>query len=109
MGIADYGVNGKTVYHYTSAEFASWANFTSLEIGNGGGAMTIQQNLVDYGVAQGNVIGFYWAQNVPRITQLSQNLFQVKFIDNIWNLSYFMAGLTGVFGNLQDRCNRFGG
>lgn len=109
MGIADYGVNGNKVYHYNSTEFVSWANFTSLKIGNGTQTLTIQQNLVDYGVAQENSIGEYWAQNVPKINELINGSFEIRFLDNIWNMSIIYAGMQGVHGNLSHHCKEHGG
>jgi hypothetical protein len=109
MGLTDYGVNGNKTYGYTSSEFVSWANFTTLGTGkNENGIMTVQQDLVDYGVAQSR-IGVYWSENVPRIQQIASDKYEIKFIDNIWNLSTFEALLNGVHGNLLGQCSQTGG
>lgn len=116
MGVADYGENGLSTYSYTSQAFKSWANFTSLTIGKatisgGNHQMTIQQNLVDYGVLVGTHSGEYWIQNVPYITQ-AKTEYTVNLLDNIWNFtgttSSTYMNQTDITGNLLGNCGEGG-
>jgi Thermopsin len=114
MGIADYGsANGKA-YTYTTTEFVSWANFTSLKIGSSGkGSMTIQQNLVDYEVAVQHNLGEYWIQNVPIVAQ-SGSSYKISIENNIWNFSAVFKTFVGTLkstdlkGNLLGKCSQSG-
>jgi hypothetical protein len=109
MGVADYGVNGNTNYKYKAVSFTSWANFTSLNISNNG-QITIQQNLVDYGVNEGHDTGEYWPQDVPYLTQTATGAFTVQELDNIWNFSSTTAQMGGkIYPNLDSNCSQHGG
>lgn len=121
MGPTDYGVNGKTDYSYNASAFLSWANFTKLSIGNCNeqgcnGQMTIQQNTVAYGIweehSNGKTgdYGEYWIQDVPYITQVSKNSYEINLLDNIWNFSSSNAEMGGtIYGNLKNDCAQSGG
>jgi len=109
MGVADYGINGGSSYSYSTTEFVSWANFTALTIGKASNGynheMTVQQNLVDYGVMVGTHSGVYWAQDVPYISQ-SKTRYTIAMLDNIWNFSSPTASMTAssITGNLGSGC-----
>ena len=109
MGVADYGKNGAGTYSYSTTEFVSWANFTSLTIGKASNAanhqMTVQQNLVDYGVMVGSHSGVYWTQDVPYITQ-SKSKYTISLLDNIWNFSSSTASIKAAYitGNIDGHC-----
>jgi hypothetical protein len=117
MGVADYGVNGKSDYSYQASTFVSWVNFTKLTIGTSpigcpGGltdCMTVQQNTVDYKVfekdSSGIYSGTYWIQDVPFIGQSGKN-YQINLVDNIWNFSSTTASMTQpIYGNLLGKCS----
>ena len=133
MGIADYGVNGKSTYSYQASNFVSWANFTTLSIGTSPigclgsqtQCMTIQQNLVAYKVYEKGskalaspdnspdkklkIAGEYWPQDVPFVAQ-SGSSFVVNELDNIWNFSSSTAEMNGqIFPNLLSQCSQHGG
>ena len=133
MGVADYGVNGKSDYSYKASTFVSWANFTTLSIGtspNGcigsqSQCMTIQQNLVAYNVFEketkaapapanvspdkGKIAGEYWPQDVPFVGQSGSNFF-INELDNIWNFSSSSAEMNGkIYPNLLGQCSQHGG
>ncbi len=114
MGVVDYGVNGNSHYSYTSIEFKSWANFTTLNIGLATKGlpnhhMTVQQNTVDYKVYENGIPGEYWTQDVPTIAQ-SSGSFKIGAEDNIWNFSSPSARMGGtIFGNLNSDCSLHGG
>jgi Thermopsin len=111
MGVTDYGVNGAKSYRYSTTEFVSWSNFTSLSI-SGGKSISLQQNVVDYGVAVSKQ-GEYWIQNVPFVTA-SGSSYMITFENNIWNFSAIFTSFTGtmkstdVKGNLLGDCSASG-
>lgn len=111
MGVVDYGVNGAKSYSYSTTEFVSWANFTSLSI-SGGKSLSLQQNIVDYGVAVSKQ-GEYWIQNVPFVT-VSGSSYKITFENNIWNFSAPFTSFQGtlkssdVKGNLLSECGSSG-
>jgi hypothetical protein len=111
MGIADYGDNGASTYHYTAVEFKSWVNFTALNIGTGihqpNHQMTIQQNTIDYSVYENGHAGEYWIQDVPQINQ-NGNSYKIFAEDNIWNFSSSNAVLGGkIYGNGESDCSSY--
>jgi Thermopsin len=131
MGVADYGVNGASSYSYQASKFESWANFTTLSIGespNGcigsqSDCMTIQQNLVAYNVFEqgrnapsaaspdkkAKFSGEYWPQDVPFVAQ-SGSEFYVNELDNIWNFSSPTAEMNGgISADLLGQCAQHGG
>ena len=121
MGVADYGVNGNTVYSYQASTFESWTNFTALKIGlskvSCEGSLThcmsIQQNLVDYNVYEthnkNSFVGEYWPQDVPVVTQ-SGSTYVIDLFDNIWNLSSPTANMKNmIYPNLLGDCSQHGG
>jgi hypothetical protein len=124
MGIADYGVGPHGTYGYTTNIVTSKVNFTSLNIGKadisgGNHEMTVQQNLVDYGVAVGNNVGEYWTQDVPYVITTKTG-FDIYMLDNIWNMSaaYPATGAcapyncmqgSDIVGNLEHNCAQSGG
>lgn len=110
MGVSDYGVNGASGYYYEATKFVSWANFTTLSIGESSsgveGEMTVQQNLVDHNVYENGVAGVYWTQDVPYILSPPNGgrYYTILMLDNIWNMSAPSAKLTGAlnFGLTSD-------
>jgi hypothetical protein len=154
MGVVDYGLNKTSLYNYTSYAFASWVNFTALQVRGVLGAtsetnmsstwapattttttatvttsttasstmdnetapelpdaITVQQNLVDTGVASGKNIGSYWTQDVVLVNQTAPNKnFTVYPISNIWNVSSANAKMSSkVNGNMTGMCDLTGG
>jgi len=109
MGVADYGKDSSGTYAYTTTEFVSWANFTSLTIGSASNGynhqMTVQQNLVDY-VKTASPSKVYWTQDVPYVSQ-SRTEYTVTLLDNIWNFSAYPASMTAnaITGNLLGNCS----
>ena len=114
MGVVDYGISGNGLtYTYNTTAFSSWVNFTSLSIGNSSkaslnGVMTVQQNLVAYGVAQGGNLGEYWTQDIALIKQKSATSFSITLVDNVWNFSAANAMMSNIKGNGTGLCKRFG-
>lgn len=113
MGLADYGIYGKTLYNYTAPGFQSSTTFSKLSIGSSSGSYPgadVQLNAVAYGIVQGNNPGEYWTQDVARIRQ-SGTTFTISLADNIWNFSSHST-LTmsdgSIFGNNNGKCSSYG-
>jgi hypothetical protein len=104
MGLADYGMYNGASVPYTTTKFQSNTTFTKLSIGNNpngavSGIMSIQFNMVDYGVTEGSSSGAYWVQNIMDMKQTGTGTFGVAMINNIWNWTVNAGSMSGRFSH----------
>lgn len=77
IGVADYGINGaeKNNYDYGTSEFNSSTTFTALGIGTStnpsqSGEMSLQLNVMSFGIPVEQSNGTYWTQDVLSLSQV---------------------------------------
>ncbi len=121
VGITSYGSNGTVVQTnsvrgitnitgigvgYFSTIIVNSINFTNDYVNgtlySGYNSASLQENAVLW---LGN-LGTYWTQNVILLTQISQTLYVLEPVDNIWNFSSSSANMNqnAISGNGSVQC-----
>ncbi len=108
IGLADYGMYKGVSYTYTTTKFQSNTTFTSLNIGNNANPavnniMSVQFNMVDYGVTEHSNTGAYWVQNIADMKQTG-NYYGIAVINNIWNWTVNGGSMSNAPGDLNHTC-----